>query len=84
MFVEDSSFAGPPDKVWMVLLCLLSVMTSLLLTSRRETICVRRSQLELVKLICGREILRVFKSALIQIAWGCIVILNIQFSVRLW
>jgi len=51
---------------------------------KRNHLCKTNSRLELVKLMCGREILSVCKSALIRSAWGCKVILNIQFSLQLW
>jgi hypothetical protein len=52
---------------------------SIIYFQKRNYLCNTNSWLELVKLIFCRKILRVGKSALIHSAWGCKVILNIQF-----
>lgn len=67
-----------------VALCVICYDMNIIYFQKRNHLCKTNSWLELVKLICGRGVLRVCKSALIHSAWGCKVILNIQFSLRLW
>jgi hypothetical protein len=68
---------------WCCFVCVL-LWHQYYLLQKRNHLCKTNSRLELVKLICGREILRFCKSPLIQSAWGCKAILNILFSVQLW